>query len=248
MFVDAIPSFFLAFLIFLRCAGICFTAPIIGSKAVSTSIRIVTAIMLAMAVYAGQSVTAFNPPASLGGLTAIALTETAIGVFAGLTARMTLDMAMVAGQVAGFPMGLGFSAMADPFNGVPSTSLGRLYTMAALAFAVTLGLHREAALWLYQSTSQWPPGSEIDFAAMLPTMLETICNSIAMGVRLSFPVPASVTFGHITLGIVGKSAPQLNLGSVGFSIAILCGGAALYISVNPAAEIAAQMAVNTLTR
>ena len=204
--------------------------------------------MLAMAVYAGQSVTAFNPPASLGGLTAIALTETAIGVFAGLTARMTLDMAMVAGQVAGFPMGLGFSAMADPFNGVPSTSLGRLYTMAALAFAVTLGLHREAALWLYQSTSQWPPGSEIDFAAMLPTMLETICNSIAMGFASASPFWHRLPSGTSPWGLWVNRLPQLNLGSVGFSIAILCGGAALYISVNPAAEITAQMAVNTLTR
>ena len=120
--------------------------------------------------------------------------------------------------------------------------------MASLAFAVGLGLHREAAMWLYQSTAQWPPGSTVDFTAMIPIMLETICDSIAMGVRLSFPVLASVTFGHITLGVVGKTAPQLNLASVGFSIAILCGGAALFISVNPAAEIAAQMAVKTLTR
>ena len=86
MFVDFIPSFFLAFLIFLRCAGsILFHGAHHRFESVketlSTSIRIVTAIMLAMAVYAGQSVTAFNPPASLGGLTAIALTETAIGVF-----------------------------------------------------------------------------------------------------------------------------------------------------------------------
>jgi hypothetical protein len=35
---------------------------------------------------------------------------------------------------------------------------------------------------------------------------------------------------------------------VGFSIAILCGGIALFLSVNPAAEFAANLAVKTLTR
>ena len=248
MITDVIPHAMLGFLILLRCGGICLTAPIIGSKAVSVTIRVVAAMFFSVAIYLGLADKGFTPPTTLGTLMTMALTETALGAIAGLTARLTLDMAMVAGQVAGFPMGLGFSQMADPFNGVPSTSLGRLYTMAALAFAVSLGLHREAVMWLYESTTQWPPGSSVDFTAMIPQMTEMICDSIAMGVRLSFPVLASVTFGHITLGIVGKTAPQLNLSSVGFSIAILCGGAALFISVNPASEIAARMAVSTLTR
>jgi flagellar biosynthetic protein FliR len=178
----------------------------------------------------------------------MALSETVIGALAGLTARFTLDAAMTAGQVAGFPMGLGFSQMADPFNGVPSTALGRLFTIAALGYAVNLGLHREAIIWLYKSHVTWPPGSDARFATMLPGFLRMIADSISMGIRLSFPVLAAVTFGHITLGIVGKSAPQLNLASVGFSIAILCGGAALYMSVQPAAEFAANLAVNTLTQ
>ena len=248
MIIDVIPHFFLFFLIFLRCAGICLTAPILGSKAVSTIIRVVTAGLVAMAIYIGLGAGTKEIPEQLGVLFGMALSETAIGALAGLTARFTLDAAMTAGQVAGFPMGLGFSQMADPFNGVPSTSLGRLFTVAALGYAVSLGLHREAVVWLYKSNSTWPPGSDINFAQMLPAALKMTCDSVAMGIRLSFPVLAAVTFGHITLGIVGKSAPQLNLSSVGFSIAILCGGIALFLSVNPAAEYAANLAVNTLTR
>ena len=226
----------------------CLTAPILGSKAVPVIVRIVVSALIAMAIYIGLGAGTKEIPSQMSVLVGMAVSETAIGAIAGLTARLTLDMAMTAGQVAGFPMGLGFSQAADPFNGVPSTALGRLFTIAALGYAVQLGLHREAAVWLFKSNLNWPPGSDFNFAAALPDFLKMVADSIAMGIRLSFPVLAAVTFGHITLGIVGKSAPQLNLSSLGFSIAILCGGAALFMSVNPAAEYAANLAVNTLTQ
>lgn len=224
------------------------TAPILGSKAVPVIIRIVIAGLVAMAIYVGVGSGTQEIPEKMSVLVGMAFSETVIGALAGLTARFTLDAAMTAGQVAGFPMGLGFSQMADPFNGVPSTALGRLFTIAALGYAVNLGLHREAIIWLFKSQATWPAGSDAQFSTMLPGFLRMIADSISMGIRLSFPVLAAVTFGHITLGIVGKSAPQLNLASVGFSIAILCGGAALFMSVQPAAEYAANLAVNTLTR
>jgi flagellar biosynthetic protein FliR len=42
---------------------------------------------------------------------------------------------------------------------------------------------------------------------------------------------------------IGRTAQQLNLGTVGFSIAILAGGGALYLVAPGAAEMAARAAV-----
>jgi flagellar biosynthesis protein FliR len=56
-----------------------------------------------------------------------------------------------------------------------------------------------------------------------------------------------VTFGQVALGVVGRTAPQLNISSVGFSITILAGGAALYMTAPTIAEIAARAASAALS-
>jgi flagellar biosynthesis protein FliR len=58
---------------------------------------------------------------------------------------------------------------------------------------------------------------------------------------------AAVTFGHVALGVVGRTAPQLNISSVGFSITILAGGGALYMVAPTVAEMCARAARDALT-
>jgi flagellar biosynthetic protein FliR len=72
-------------------------------------------------------------------------------------------------------------------------------------------------------------------------------GAAALAVRMAFPVLVSVFFGHVALGVVGRTAPQLNVNSIGFSITILAGGAALYLLAPPIAELAARTAAAAFT-
>jgi len=47
--------------------------------------------------------------------------------------------------------------------------------------------------------------------------------------------------------VVGRTAPQLNINSVGFSITILAGGGALYLLAPRIAELAARTAASAFT-
>ena len=67
--------------------------------------------------------------------------------------------------------------------------------------------------------------------------------SMALAVRLAFPVVGAVLMGHALMATMGRMAPQLSLGNVGFSVAIVLGGVALYLAVPSAAELAARAAV-----
>jgi flagellar biosynthetic protein FliR len=210
---------------------------------VPARIRLAIAFALALAVHAGAGSPAVIPPGSLFGLAAAGAQEAALGLLAGLAARWVLDAALAAGHLAGLTAGLGFSALVDPLTGAESASVSQILFVAAQGAAVAIGVHREAVVWLARSVSTWPPGSPVELGPLAQAAVGQALVSVALAVRLAFPVLGAVLLGHLVLGLLTRMAPQLNLSNVGFTIAILAGGLALYLTAPSIAEYAARAAV-----
>jgi flagellar biosynthetic protein FliR len=230
-------------LVLLRTSALCATAPILAARVVPARIRLAIALAISVAVHAGAGSPAVAPPPSLFGLAAAAASESAVGLLAGLAARWALDAALAAGHLAGLSAGLGFAALVDPMTGAESTAVSQTLFVLAQGVAVALGLHREAVLWLAHSFQTWPPGAPADLAELATRAVGQATLAIALSIRLAFPVIGAVLLGHLLMGLLTRMAPQLNLSNVGFSIAILAGGFALYLTAPAAAELAARAAV-----
>jgi len=230
-------------LVLLRTAGLCMTAPILAARVVPARIRLALSLAIAFAVYTGAGAPAVPPPDGLLGLAGASAAETATGILAGLAARFVLDAALAAGQLAGLSAGLGFSALVDPVTGAESTAVSQTLFITAQGTAVALGAHTEAVAWLARSVMRWPPGAAAGVGELASRLVGQAAVSAALAVRLAFPVMAAVMLGHVLMGLIGRLAPQLNLGNIGFSIAILAGGLALYLVAPAAAELAARAAV-----
>ncbi len=230
-------------LLLLRTAGLLLTAPVLSARVVPSRVRIALAVLLAWAAWTGAGAPSAPPPEHLGSLAAAAAAETAHGMLAGLAARFVLQAALSAGHLASMSMGLGFGALLDPASGAESNTLSELVYTSAQAGAVALGIHREAVGWLARSAIAFPPGSDLSLRELMLKVIWETTGSAALGARLAFPMLAAVLVGHVLMAGIGRTAQQLNLGTVGFSIAILAGGGALYLVAPGAAEMAARAAV-----
>lgn len=231
-------------LLLLRTAALFTAAPILGAKVVPARIRLGLAVAVAFAVYVGAGAPPVPPPEGLFGLAAAAAAETAIGLTAGMASRWLLEAALAAGHAAGLAAGLGFSAVVDPFTGAESTAVSQTYFLVAQGAAVALGLHREAIVWLVHATAAFPLGGAVDVPSLAMRTLGFGILSIGLSVRLAVPVMAAVMVGHAVMGVMGRMSPQLSLASIGFSVAILAGGFALYLAAPAAAELAARAAIS----
>ncbi len=227
-------------LVLFRTAGLVATAPLFGMRNAPAPVRLAIALALAMVTFLGAGGGAVPLPAHVGGLFVDALLETMMGVFAGEAARFALEAASTAGQLAGQTMGLGFGATLDPMSGVESTTLGELMRLLTMGAALAAGLHRELVLWLVSSVQQVPPGSVSGLGELARAAVLEAVHAIVLGVRLGFPFLAAVTLGNLTLGLLGRAAPQLNLSNVGFSMSLLFGGAALWFIAPRAVELCAE--------
>lgn len=229
-------------LLLLRTAGLLVTAPILSARVVPLRARLGLAVLVAWAVWNGAGAAGATPPTDMTALAAGAASETALGMLAGLAARFTLQAALAAGHLASLSMGLGYGALLDPASGAESNVLGELVHTAAQAGAVALGIHREAIAWLARSAVEFPPGAALSLRATALRVVWETTGSAALGARLAFPLLAAVLLGHVVMAGLSRSAPQLSLGTVGFSVAVLAGGGALYLVAPAAADLAARAA------
>lgn len=242
------PQGFGFLLVLLRTAGLLVTAPILGARVVPIRIRLSLALVLAMAVFTGAGSPAVPPPTGIGGLLLGAVAETTLGVLAGLAAQWVLSAAVAAGQVIGLSMGIGFAALVDPASGAQSNAPGELLLTLAQLSALALGIHREAIAWLARSVRRWPPGADLPVGELAGRAVGQAVLGVTLAVRVAFPVLAAVIVGYAIMGVLTRAAPQISLRSIGFSVAILAGGGALYLVVPGASELIARSTVAAFTR
>ena len=235
-------------LVLLRTAGLLMSAPVLGARNVPVRIRLALSLALAMAVFTGAGSPPVALPGGVGGLLAGVVAESCMGLLAGLAARWVLDSAVAAGQVIGMSMGIGFAALVDPTSGAQSNAPGEMLLTLAQLSALALGVHREAIGWLARSVRLWPPGAALPLHSLASHAIGEAVLGATLAVRVAFPVLAAVILGHALVGVLGRAAPQLSLATVGFSVAILAGGGALYLVVPQAAELIARSTVAAFPR
>jgi flagellar biosynthetic protein FliR len=242
------PLVFGFLLVLFRCTALCSVAPFLGMKTVPRRARMGIAFVLAFVAYAGGGFPGFR--GGMGSLLGAAVLESLIGLVAGLSASFAIDAASAAGQMASVSMGLSYGSVIDPLHGADSTAIAELLSMFSVAAIVMSGMHREIVGWVCRSVIEMPPGSTvgIDPAMLASAVVNQAIAASALAVRMAFPILVSVFFGHVALGVVGRTVPQLNVNSIGFSVTILAGGAALYLLAPPIAELAARTATAAFSR
>jgi flagellar biosynthetic protein FliR len=229
-------------LVLFRCTSLMMTAPLFGTQAVPHRVRLSLSLAVTVAVFMGAGMPRFAAWEHMSPLLGAVVSETLIGLATGLAARFAIEAASAAGHAAGLSMGLGFSQVIDPVHGQESTALSQLLMFIALGAAVAAGIHRDAIAWLCRSLMDTPPGSAVDIPTLSGIVIAEAARSIALSVRLAFPVMAAILFGYVAAGMLGRTAPQMNLNNVGFAIALLAGGAALYYVSPLFAEVVARQA------
>lgn len=232
----------------LRTSALIGAAPVLGSKAILARLKLTLSLAVAFAAWTGAGAPAVPVPATMGGLIALVLSETALGLTAGLSSRLLLDAAQAGGQAAGMSIGFGFGQVLDPHSNAESTSIGEVYKNLALAAAIALGLHTEAIGWVARSLHEVPPGGTVEVTSLAAALVRQVVFGLVLAVRVAWPLFTASLFGYGVLGLLGRAAPQLSLSNVGFAVSLLSGGSALYLVAPDAAQLCAEAATRLFTR
>lgn len=221
---DAQLQLWLATLIWplARILGLIMTAPFISETGIPIPARILlgTVITLVIAPTIGPL-----PAVTVGsweGL-GVLVREILIGVSLGILMQTLFAAVSLAGELAGTQMGLGFATLYDPNSESSTTSLSAL--MVALSGLVFFAIDGHLAMFgALTQTFKTLPIAELGFKAGGLKMLVAYGGVLCMhGLVMALPITITLTIVNLSLGMLSKAAPQLNLFSIGFPITLAAG-------------------------
>lgn len=148
--------------------------------------------------------------------------EVLFGAGVGFLIGLVVEPARVAGAYIGQEMGLTLASVADPDLGPNNSILTQIFEMTVVLLFLALDGHHLLLHALHASLKAVPVGAEV-----FPTPLEAIPKMVDIsdrwGLLIAAPVGICLFLSLVTLTLLARSVPQLNIFSVGFAFRIAVG-------------------------
>lgn len=205
-------------------------APVFNNTGMPRQTRLIFGIAISLAIVPALPPMETIPPGSWHGI-AVLGQQILIGAIFGLTLRIMFTAVDIAGEIIGLQMGLSFASFFDPRNSaqtsVMSSFLGLIMTLLFLAMNGHLLM-----LSVLAESFQLLPVSTTAFAASgFSALLAWSAVMFATGLMLALPLITALLIANISLGVLARIAPQLNIFAVGFPVTIVTGYAMLLFSL-----------------
>ncbi len=232
-------------LVLVRVAALVMTAPLLGSRAVPIRFRVGIAIVLSLVslpLIQSHSVLATNVAHQPATILHLAATELVIGFALGLGVTIMFAAAQMAGTVIGQMAGLQLSDLIDPTSGQAGTAVSQLFGVLSLAAFALMGGPELVLGSLLDTFVHLPIGTDllsggvdqsIGRVELTSLMIQILRQSFLLTLRAVAPAVVALMISTVTISMIGRAWPQMNLSGIGFgsnvlvmagSVFLVCGG------------------------
>ena len=150
--------------------------------------------------------------------------EVITGALLGFLIRLFLAAVTLAGQLAGFQMGLAIANVIDPATSDRYTIVAQMLNLLALFTFLEMDGHLVAVSLLAKSFEWLPPFS----AAVSGEILQDLVlgggkEMFRLALKIGWPISLALLLVYLSMGLLVRVAPQMNMLMVGFPITISVG-------------------------
>jgi len=197
-------------------------APVLGNNGVPRRIRLGLGLLLTFVIAPMAGPFPDISPASWQGLLILGQ-QIMIGVAMGFAMRIAFAAVDMAGELIGLQMGLGFATFFDNLHGVNSPVVAQFMGLIAMLFFMALNGHLLVISTLAESFAVMPVGVNLFSPQAGYSLVSWGGNVFTAGFALALPVLAALVITNLALGVLTRTAPQLNVFAVGFPITLMLG-------------------------
>ena len=220
-------------------------APFFGAASVPYQARVILTGAVAALVCGWTPVAA--PPAmlSLAGLLWVA-GEVLVGFALGFVLQLSFAAPTMAAEVIGGTMGMSLASTVDPHSGAHSPALGQYFAVVLTLVFLATGGHLVWLRLLVESYSAFPPGQTWLGPERLAGVAAFAAAMFTAAVAIALPVTLVLVLVQVLAGVLSRSAPALNLFSLGLPAGVLAGLAALIVSAPLVTEQMTQLSLEAV--
>ena len=209
------------FLICLARVAAMFAAiPVFSGGQIPHQLRLGVAVMFAMLTF--PVVKDFIPVAAITPLELglIIGSEVILGLLVGFLAQLVFMAAEFAGSLIGYQMGFAAANIFDPTTQAQVALISQFQGIFAILLFLSLNVHHLFLEAIVYSFEMLPPGSITLSGGAIPMVIEVANHSLVLSIRLVAPVLVLLILSTLTLGIMSRVFPQLNVFMISFPLNI----------------------------
>ncbi|MDF2178281.1 flagellar biosynthetic protein FliR [Aliiglaciecola sp. CAU 1673] len=207
---------------FMRIIGM-FSAMVgLSARTMPTQVRVLLALFLSLVIMP------LVPPAPVKelmdvGSMLIVIQQLVIGIAIGFVSTIVLNTFILAGQIVAMQTGLGFASVVDPVNGIDVPAVGQFYLILATLLFWAMDGHLTMIRMIVMSFEAFPIGEGWFTAEQFRSIAHFAGWMFVAAVTISLAPIVSLLTINLAFGVMTKAAPQLNVFTIGFSIAQITG-------------------------
>lgn len=211
-------------LVVFRLSGVFLLGPYFSGFAVPARVKLMILLMVGGATYPiVPPGFAANVSPDLATLLPLIVGEMLIGLVIGFIASLPLMCLETAGVLIGQQIGFGLARVYNPEADFEADLLGQMLFYLGSGIFLAIGGLESLFLAVVRTFEHVPAGGISMKAVPLDLILGTLTAGFELAVRVSAPVVGIIFMLVILLGAVGKTIPQINVMSVGFTVKIFAG-------------------------
>jgi len=206
---SAVFAFFLAF---CRIGAVFMVMPAIGEQFFSARSRLMFAIMCVICVYPTVSASLPKEPAAPIDAFLMLCGEALAGALIGYIVRIFHGAVHLSGAIISYQAGLTAAMLFDPNQSSSGTVIGNFLGIFTLTLLFSANMHHLFIRAATESYGLLPVGGLADNAsALLPALLDVMARAFRVAISFSMPFMAMGLIGYLTLGVMGRLMPQMQV-------------------------------------
>ena len=232
LFPDFERYFSAGFIVFARLLGFIRFSPVLNRKEINTLAKLSFALILAFMI-----TPLLNPGVPPSGISPMLLwlLNFAVGAIIGYIAQLIILAIEAGGDMINTQMGLSSAMVMDPTTNSQTSILSRMITLLAICIFIQIG----GLYWLFNALLRsfeifpiYAVHIPLDKIVNLDYLVKTTSNVLYVGLQIASPVLLASLGQDIILGIISRTAPQVNVFQLSFLFKPVF-GAAIMIWILP---------------
>ncbi len=232
--IDQLALFFLAL---VRVIAFFISGPVFSMQNIPATVKVGLSFLVTVTVFPLIATEYTVLPADGWAYVFALVRETLVGLAIGYTAGLLLAAVAYAGSLMDIHIGFFMSQIFDPLSGSMAGILSRFMYLLGMAALLAFNGHHLIITALVRSFELAPLNTAQVTGASAQFLIKVFAQMLGIGVQIAAPLVAVMLIIDVTMGLIARTAPQINVFMLGFPIKIIAGLITLSVMVPVLARI-----------
>ena len=207
----SLPQLQMFLLVFFRLGAILMTMPVFESRSIPHLFKLALALSASLILFPMLQLDPVTVPSSIYALGTGVAGEILLGLMIGFSVKLIFAGIQLAGQMAGYQMGMAIANVMDPAESQQIPLLAQFNNLVALLVFLSINAHYWFIRALTQSYHLVPPFYVHFDRSAVEHLMDLAGTMFVIAIQVGAPIIATLLVTSVAFGLVARTVPQMNV-------------------------------------